>query len=283
MEVSYTTLRPPISALQTVLKPFELNQITQPIGNKGYLLRFLEVDEAKHQKILAALGGVFKDQREDSVIKGIVEGAFMGDDALSFFEKTGAEIVTEVRFESIGPSIGKELQDKSVVALILVLAAIVIYVSWAFRSSSGVIAPWQYGIVALLTLFHDVLITLGVFAVLGQFYSVEVGAAFIAAILTILGYSVNDTVVVFDRIRENIRRLSEKDFGKLVGLSLNQTFARSFNTSFTVLLVLIAIFLFGGESLRSFTGALLIGIGVGTYSSLFVASPLLVDIEKRRP
>ena len=276
MSVTYTQVQPPVAAIEEVLEPFDIKPIVQPIGDRGILIRATEIPEAKHQEILVTLGEVFKNQRDSETVKAAIEAVIP-----AFYEKTGADVLTEDRFEAVGPAIGQELQSKSVFALGLVLLMIVVYVSWAFRKSGGLVRPWQYGVVTLVTLFHDVIITVGVFAYLGHFMGIEVNAAFIAAILTILGYSVNDTVVVFDRIRENIRRSTEKDFSKVVGESLRQTFARSLNTSLTVFFVLLAIFLFGGASLQAFIGALLIGVAVGSYSTLFIASPILVDIAKR--
>ncbi|MDG1950152.1 MAG: protein translocase subunit SecF, partial [bacterium] len=144
------------------------------------------------------------------------------------------------------------------------------------------VVSWKYGILTILAAFHDVIIVLGAFAVIGNIYGWEIGTAFVAAILTILGYSINDTVVVFDRTRENLSKRVGDTFEETVGISLKQTFMRSFNTSVTTLLALLAIFLFGGDSTRPFALALIIGIAVGTYSSLFLASPLLVEWNKRR-
>ncbi len=186
---------------------------------------------------------------------------------------------TELRFDAIGPVLGDELRQKSIEGLIVILLAILAYVAYAFRQVSFPIKSWKYGFVTLLAAFHDVIIPLGVFAVLGHFFNVEIGTPFIAAILTIMGYSITDTIVVMDRIRENLQKMSGS-FADVVDISIRQTFLRSFNTSFATLLTLIAIFLFGGSSLHDFTLALIVGIAVGTYSSIFVASPLLVTWDK---
>lgn len=182
---------------------------------------------------------------------------------------------TELRFDAIGPVLGDELRKKSVQGLIVIFFAILAYVAYAFRKVSFPIKSWKYGVVTLIAAFHDVLIPLGVFAFLGHFYGVEVGTPFIAAILTIMGYSITDTIVVMDRIRENLQKMSGT-FASVVDASIRQTLMRSLNTSVTTLLTLFAIFFFGGASLRDFTLALIIGIAVGTYSSIFIASPLLV-------
>lgn len=189
-------------------------------------------------------------------------------------------VVEGVNYESIGPLIGAELKRKSVYAILLVLVAILLYISWVFRKVSKPVASWKYGVAAIIALFHDVVIVLGVFAVLGHFYNVEINTPFIAAVLTVLGYSVNDTIVVFDRIRENLPK-SNEDFEGTVNTSLNQTIVRSINTSLTVLLVLFCILIFGGSTIREFVLALLIGIFVGTYSSIFIASPILVIWNNR--
>lgn len=182
---------------------------------------------------------------------------------------------TELRFDAIGPVVGQELRKKSSQGLAVIFIAILLYVAYAFRKVSFPVKSWKYGLVTLLAAFHDIIIPLGVFAALGHFYGMEIGTPFIAAILTIMGYSITDTIVVMDRIRENLQKTSGT-FASVVDASIRQTAVRSFNTSMTTLLTLMAIFLFGGSSLHDFTLALIIGIAVGTYSSIFVASPLLV-------
>ncbi len=187
--------------------------------------------------------------------------------------------IEELRYDSIGPVIGEELRSKSIQGLLIVLLAILIYVAYAFRKVSAPVQSWKYGLITILAAFHDILIPLGVFAYLGKFHGVEIGTPFIAALLTILGYSITDTIVVMDRVRENLLKKSAT-FSELVQLSVQQTFFRSFNTSVTTLLALFAIFFFGGETLKEFTLTLIIGISVGTYSSIFIASPLLVTLER---
>ena len=187
--------------------------------------------------------------------------------------------IEELRFDSVGPTIGQELKNKSVTAFIIVLIAIVLYIAWAFRKVSKPVASWKYGLSAIIALFHDVIIVLGVFAVLGEFYGVEINSAFVAAILTVLGYSVNDTIVVFDRVRENLPK-SDDDFEGTVNTSVNNTITRSINTSVTTLIVLLSILIFGGSSIKDFVLALSIGVFIGTYSSIFLASPVLVLWEK---
>lgn len=189
--------------------------------------------------------------------------------------------VIEESFESIGPTIGQELRSKAVTALIMVVIAIIIYVAIAFRKiSKGPVPSWAYGVSAIIALMHDIIITVGIFIVLGHFYGVQINVMFITALLTILGFSVNDTIVVFDRIREGLRRSKQTDFEGVINESINFTMMRSLNTSITTLIVLTALLLFGGESIRYFIVALIIGITVGTYSSIFIASPLLLLWQK---
>lgn len=246
MELEFTDSRPLAEEIRRTLDPFDIGGVTlQPTGERGAILRFKHVDESVHQEILKSL--------------------------------TGVRPLREKRFDSIGPTIGEELKRRAAVALGLAIIAIVAYIAWAFRKVSKPVSSWKYGVAAVIALIHDVTIPTGVFAVLGHFQGVEVDALFITALLTILGFSVHDTIVVFDRTRENLRKLKGPEPYELtVNRSVNETIARSVNTSLTVLLVLFAISLFGGETTKYFAFALILGIIFGTYSSIFVASPLLV-------
>lgn len=194
--------------------------------------------------------------------------------------------VEMLRVDFIGSSISKQLKQNAILAIILAIIGIALYIAWSFRKISHPIASWQYGIGAIIALAHDIIITLGIFVLLGKFFNVEIEASFVAALLTILGYSVNDTIVVYDRIRENLIRSDRKEgFESIVNKSIIETIARSINTSLTVVIVLVTIVLFGGESIKYFSLAILIGVMVGTYSSIFVASALLVsnyNIEYKR-
>ncbi len=188
---------------------------------------------------------------------------------------------TQLSTDFIGSTVSGQLKSSAIKALILAIIGIALYVAWAFRKVSRPVSSWKYGLGAIIALAHDILITVGIFVILGRFWGVEVGVPFIAALLTILGYSVNDTIVVFDRTRENILRSGAKeDFEDIVNRSLNETLARSINTSLTVIIVLLALVAFGGESIRWFSVALLFGVTFGTYSSIYVASALLVTIYK---
>ncbi len=190
-----------------------------------------------------------------------------------------------LRKETIGPTIGQELLKKSLLSLGIASLLIVLYIAYAFRSVPKPASSWRFGICAIIAMLHDALVLLGVFAILGHFLAVEVDALFVTAVLTVIGFSVHDTIVVFDRIRENLNRTSYKSFEETVEHSIMQTIGRSINTSLTVVLVLFALLLFGGISIRWFVAALLIGIISGTYSSIFNAAPLLVtwqNISQKR-
>ncbi len=179
-------------------------------------------------------------------------------------------------FETIGPTIGKETTGNAIKAVLLASLLIVVYISWAFRKVPKPISGFRFGVCAIIALIHDVLIVVGVFSILGHFLGVEVDSLFVTALLTIIGFSVHDTIVVFDRIRENLLRQRDISFPTVVNESILETLGRSLNTSLTVVLVLLALLLFGGESIRWFVVALLVGIVSGTYSSIFNAAPLLV-------
>lgn len=243
-EVEFKNVRPANEDVLKALSFYKLeDSVLQPTGEKGLILKFRSVNEATHEAMKQDLNSAFP--------------------------------VEEKKFDSIGPVIGKELQNKSVKAVIYVLALIVAYIAWAFRKVSKPVSSWKYGVIAIIALIHDVTIPLGVFSVLGHFYGIEIDSYFITAILTILGFSVHDTIVVFDRIRENLRKHPTDGFSTTINNSVNQTISRSINTSLTVFLVLLASYLLGGESTKNLSLVLLIGVFFGTYSSIFLASPIL--------
>ncbi len=177
---------------------------------------------------------------------------------------------------TIGPTIGSQLRNDAIYSIIIVMIGIILYIAWAFRQVPKPANSFIFGSSAILAMVHDTVIVLGAFAILGHFLGAPVDTLFITAVLTVIGFSVHDTIVVFDRIRENLLKKEVSDFANTVNNSLMQTLNRSLNTSFTVLLVLVALFILGGVTIRWFTVALLIGIFSGTYSSIFVASQLLV-------
>jgi preprotein translocase subunit SecF len=179
-------------------------------------------------------------------------------------------------FSTVGPTIGKETTLNAIKAVVVAALLVVVYISWVFRKVPKPASSIRFGVSTILALVHDVLVTVGVFSILGYLFNVEIDALFITALLTIIGFSVHDTIVVFDRIRENLGKGSSANFDKVVNDSILQTIGRSLNTSLTVLMVLFALLLFGGESIRWFVVALIVGIASGTYSSIFIASPILV-------
>lgn len=259
LEVEYAYLLPPVEEIKKAIEPLAGNTVVQPTGERGVILRFTHIDEPTHQEILVRLRGL---QNNAGILDKNLEDKSQ---------------VTEKRFDTIGPTIGKELRTRSLLALGLAIGAIIVYIALAFRHVSKPVSSWKYGVVAVLALIHDVTIPTGVFAALGHFYGIEVDTLFITALLTILGFSVHDTIVVFDRIRENLRKLKMPEpYAVTVNRSINETMTRSINTSVTVLWVLGAIFFFGGETTTYFALTLILGIIFGTYSSIFVASPLLV-------
>lgn len=205
------------------------------------------------------------------------------DNLASYFAYQGGTGVIQ-QLTEIGPTLGKELRNKSIIALALVLLGILLFIAFAFRKVSTPVSSWTYGFVAVVTLIHDVIVPVGFFAALGHFTGAEVDTLFVTAILTVLGFSIHDTIVVFDRTRENLRLNHEHSrkeaFGETAGRSLNQTFVRSINTSLTVIITLVVLYVFGPESTKAFALTLLVGILAGTFSSIALATPLLVTIER---
>lgn len=197
--------------------------------------------------------------------------------------KTRFGNIEELSFQTIGSAVGGELRNRAITAFVMVLIAISLYIAFAFRKVSRPVASWKYGLITLVTLFHDALIPAGLMAVMGRMLNAEVDTNFIVAILVVMGFSVHDTIVVFDRVRENLRVAgSVKDFDALVNTSVNQTMARSINTSLTLVLVLIALLAVGPSHLNYFVLVITVGTVVGTYSSIFVASPLLTLWRKKQ-
>ncbi len=246
MEIEYEGERPALEEVRQDLSDLGLGEIfIQPVGDNSFVIRTEEINEDIYLDIRNALG----------------------------------ESAQESYFESIGPVIGQELKEKSLISIILASLAIIIYIGFTFSGIGGnLIKSWQYGIVAAgIGFFHDVLIVLGIFSLLGYIYGVQLTIPIAVALLTILGYSINDTVVIFDRIRENLNKRVRSSFEEIVNDSLNETLVRSLSTSLTTLFVLLAVLFFGGETLRWFITALIIGISLGTYSSIFIAGPVLTS------
>jgi preprotein translocase subunit SecF len=193
--------------------------------------------------------------------------------------------VKQEQFETIGPVIGREITLNAVKAMAFSSFLIVLYIAWSFRGVRKPVSSWRFGVCAIIALLHDALVVIGVFSLLGHFAGVEIDSLFVTALLTGLGFSVHDTIVVFDRIRENLKRNVEAPFNQIANDSILQTLVRSLNTSLTAFLVLFTLFLFGGESIKWFVVAMIIGVVSGTYSSIFNATPLLVlwqEIQDKR-
>jgi preprotein translocase subunit SecF len=245
--------KPEIGELENLFKQ-SLNisdvKITYDLQNNYYFARMPILTNDEHQKITTELKNKYNSYEELS-------------------------------FQSIGPSVGKELQKKAITGIILVLIGISLYIAFAFRKVYLPVSSWKYGFVTLITLFHDVIIPTGLLALLGKTSGIEIDSNFVVALLVVMGFSVHDTIVVFDRIRENLLLLKNKfDFEQIVNQSVNQTLVRSINTSLTLVLVLIALYFLGPITLKYFILTLLVGVIAGTYSSIFVASPLLVVWQK---
>ncbi len=185
------------------------------------------------------------------------------------------------REENIGPTIGKELEQKAIIALVISWVVIVLYITFAFRKVPKPASSFRFGVAAIVALMHDVLLLLGAFAIFGYFLGVEIDTLFVTALLTVMGFSVHDTIVVFDRVRENLPKNIGKKFEYVVDISIAQTLARSLNTSVTLVFVLTALLFFGGITIQWFVAALLIGTISGTYSSIFNAAALLTWWEEK--
>ncbi len=253
MNIRFEKQIPSKDKIQKYLKPLKLDSLTiQLADNNQAILKYKNSNDKINTQVLEAI-------------------------------KKENPQATRLSVDFIGSSVSDQLKKNAVEAIILAVFGIALYISWAFRKVSYPIRSWKYGIGAIIALAHDIIITIGVFVLLGRYFGIEVGVPFIAALLTILGYSVNDTIVVYDRIRENLTKASSKeDFENIVNRSLNETLARSINTSFTVIIVLLAVIFLGGISIKYFSIALLIGVVFGTYSSIYVASALMVTIYKQQ-
>jgi preprotein translocase subunit SecF len=250
-EVVYQTTRPAQSELDTAFKELDLGSILiQPTGELGYIVKSLDLNEEQHALLLKTLS------------------------------QNGKSVLEEKNFNSIGPSVGRELTRKAIIAIVLVSLGIIFFIAFAFRKVSKPVSSWKYGLMAIVSLLHDVIIPIGLFTLLSHFYGAEVDTLFVVAALTILGLSVSDTIVIFDRIRENLKNNTKDSFTETVGKSLDQSYMRSIFTSLTVIIVLLSLFFFGPESTKYFALMLTAGMFFGTYSSIFLASPLLVLIEE---
>lgn len=254
-EILYENNRPLQEDLMKKLEVLDFGSVLiQPTGEYGYIIKTRDLNEEEHLSLLEILS---KDN--ENIFK------------------------EEVSFNSIGPSVGRELTRKALISIILVFFGIICFIAFAFRKVSRPISSWKYGFIAIISLLHDVIIPVGLFAFFSHYYKIEVDTLFVVGILTILGLSVSDTIVIFDRIRENINnqiKIAKINFGEIVGKSLEQSFTRSIATSLTVILALLALFFFGPETTKYFSLMLVAGMFFGTYSSIFLASPLLVLVSE---
>lgn len=252
LEIEYQAVRPSNQDLRNSLSEFDLGDYyIQPTGDKGVIFRMKTISEETHQQLLEKL-------------------------KVSAAGTTTPTQIEEKSFESIGPTIGKELKQKTNIVVILSLLLMAIYIAIAFKKVSRPLNSWYYSLTSFLILSHDVLIPLGVFAVLGRFYGVQITIPIVTALLTVVGYAINNVVVVYDRVRENLLRERQSSFEEVVNRSISQTLSRQINTSLATLLPIFAIFFLGGETLKYFALTLILGITAGTYSSIFLAGPLLV-------
>ncbi|MFA7216966.1 MAG: protein translocase subunit SecF [Candidatus Paceibacterota bacterium] len=254
-EVNYLENRPEIDTLKTLVDKAQIqNYSVTPSGQSNYIIRMSEITP---------------DQK--TVLK-------------NYLEDNGKYSLKEERFNSIGPVVGNELKNKAFAAISVVLVCIVLFITFAFRKVSKPVSSWKYGLATVIALAHDVIIPTGIFITWIHFNGGQIDVLFVSAILAILGYSVHDTIVVFDRVRENLTHnqgsKSNESFDQVVGKSLMQTMGRSINTSLTTFIVLVFLYFMGGESTKDFIFVLIIGIITGTYSSIFIASPILVTLQK---
>ena len=251
IEVNYTDARPELIALEKSVAELSLDEVRlQPTGETGLSVKVKTLNDENHSALLEKL---------------TLDGEFS---------------LKEVSSTIVGPSLGNELKKKAVIALLLVSVAIIFFIAYAFRKVSKPVSSWKYGFVAIITLLHDVIITTGAFIVIHLITGAQADALFVVALLTVLGLSVNDTIVVFDRVRENLMKDIASTFSEVVGKSLEQIMLRSINTSTTVIAALVALVALGPESTRIFSLTLAIGMFVGTFSSIFLASPLLVILAR---
>lgn len=236
-----------VDLFKTVFSQGHIPIVSLQTSGNTVSIRTKTLESPKHLQLLGALGNAFKGTQ-----------------------------VREDEFTNVGPTIGSETTYNAILGIALASLLIVLYIAWSFRSVPKPASSWRFGVCAVIALLHDALVLLGIFSLLGHFFGVEVDSLFVTAILTVIGFSVHDTIVVFDRLRENLKRMGATSFAEVTNVSILQTLTRSLNTSLTVILVLLALLLFGGDSTRWFVAALLIGIISGTYSSIFNAAPLLV-------
>ncbi len=265
IEISYSNERSVQSDILSSISAIDAKASVRPAGTDSYIIRMKPIDQNEKAKVLEVLK-ISSSLNEENLLTN---------------QNASTSVASLKTFDSIGPILGAESLRKALVSIVLVILGIVLFITFAFRKVSEPVSSWKYGLVAIVALVHDVIIPTGVFSVLGHYAGYEIDTLFVTAILVILGFSVHDTIVVFDRVRENLRNYSsKKPFVEVVGESINQTLVRSVNTSLTTLIALLVLYFVGGSATEHFSLALIIGIAAGTYSSIFVGSALLVTIEK---
>lgn len=261
VEVVYTDTRPTIDTIREEIGSLSLGEPSiRESGENGIVLRTRSLSPEEHDALLAALS------------------------------ENGTHALTELRFNSIGPSLGQELATKAGYAILAVTFAIMLYIAWAFRGISRPVPSWGYGIIAVLMLAIDIIVPSGFYAIYAYFTGAQIDSLFVIALLALLGYCVNDVIVIFDRVREHLRHNEERNiqepFEETVGKSITETLGRSINTALTVALALLALIFIGSETTRSFALVMLVGVIAGTFSSITRSAPLLIPIaswmEKRK-
>lgn len=255
MDAAYINERPDVELVKSELTKARFTGFSiRPSDDQDFIIRTPALSEIDRQDLLIALSGLGKWQ------------------------------VEQKEFNSVGPSLGSELKSKALISIVAVLIVIILFIAFAFRKVSAPVSSWKYGSITIVCLLHNVILPVGAFALLGHYLDAEIDGLFVTALLVVLGFSVHDNIVVFDRVRENLRLNIEyrhkETFEETVGRSTTQTLARSINTSLSALLSLAALYFFGSESTKWFSLALIIGIAAGTYSSIFIGSPLLVTVQK---
>lgn len=250
-EIRYATNAPTLEDVKAKVSSLNLGGFSvEPSGQNDYTIRTKELSQDERAGLMGAL-------------------------------VSNGTLPTVERQTTIGPVAGAELKSKAEKAIAVVVIMIVLFITFAFRGVSRPVSSWKYGLATVIALAHDVIIPTGIFVFLGHFKGVEIDLLFITGLLAILGYSVHDTIVVFDRVRENLHLSSKNEpFEETVGKSVTQTFGRSINTSLTIFITLLALYLVGSAATKDFALLLIVGVIVGTYSSIFVASPLLVSFYK---
>ena len=261
IQINYPSGRPAVTDIQAQVAPLALGAVSvRESGDTAVVIRARTLSPEEHTAVLTALA------------------------AKASMDSTSSPQATELSYTSVGPSLGSQFATKALWALLAVGLAIALYVAFAFRKVSHPVPSWIYGVIVIAMLIHDLIIPAGFYAVLAHYTGASVDALFITALLALLGYSVNDTIVIFDRIREHLatneKTNTKEEFEQTIGKSISETLTRSINTSLTVVLALVALVFFGAAATRGFAFVMLAGVIAGTYSSILVAAPLLIPLAR---